>query len=59
MAKLKCNDCGHVFTSDELDSYQECVGECHGVPAYETFYVCPYCGSDEYDEVEEDKDGNI
>lgn len=53
---LKCNDCGRTFETKDLDSYQECVGEYWGTPAYETFYVCPYCGSDEYGEYNENSE---
>ena len=53
----KCEECGCIFEEDEMDSYQECVGEFWGFPAYETFYCCPNCNSeaiDEYDETEYD-----
>lgn len=51
MSKYKCNDCNCEF--DEPDSYEEYMGEFWGTPAYETFYRCPYCKSDDYEEVEE------
>lgn len=47
---LKCDDCGNTFETEDLDYYTECVGEFWGSPAYETFYVCPFCGSDCYGE---------
>ena len=51
---LKCDDCGNTFEAEDLDYYTECVGEFWGSPAYETFYVCPYCGSDCYGECDEE-----
>lgn len=45
----KCLDCGHVFeTPDEFR-------ENHGDPGkgYESFGVCPECGSDDYEEVKQ------
>lgn len=50
MAKYKCNDCEAEF--DEPREYSECVGEFWGAPAYETFYECPECGSEDFDESE-------
>ena len=44
MENYICVDCMKQF--DEPDTYQECVGEFWGTPAYDTFYKCPYCGSD-------------
>ena len=45
----QCNDCERDF--DEPDFYRER----HGLsePPYESFAVCPYCGSDDisFDEV--------
>lgn len=49
MTNYKCNDCGAEF--DEPDSYRECMGECWGQPAYETFYICPVCKSEDFEEV--------
>lgn len=42
----KCLECGHIFDEGEEKIYTECMGECHGSPAYETFRVCPVCGGD-------------
>lgn len=52
----KCDNCGEVCYEEELGSYQECVGEFWGAPAYETFSCCPRCGSDEVYEWDEDKE---
>lgn len=54
MRKYKCCDCGKEF--DEPGSYEECMGEFWGSPAYQTFYVCPVCGSDDYEENEEEEE---
>lgn len=45
---MKCRDCGETFQNPEVYSYQECMGEFWGSPAYETFYLirCPFCGSE-------------
>lgn len=40
----KCCDCGHVFDDSNVKLVHECMGECHGFPAYETYYACPVCG---------------
>ena len=49
-----CTNCGRWV--EDLKEYRECVGEFWGAPAYETFWCCPHCGSDEVldrDEYEE------
>ena len=51
MSEYKCNDCECEF--NEPESYEECMGEFWGTPAYETFYCCPCCGSDAYEEVDD------
>ena len=51
MSKLICLDCGEIFDEDELDSYEECVGEYWGTPAYETFGICPNCQSDAWEDL--------
>lgn len=53
MSNYRCNDCDCEF--DKPDSYEECVGEFWGQPAYETFYICPGCGSPNYDEVDSEE----
>ena len=49
----KCEECGNVF--DEPKMVQECVGEFWGTPAYETWAVCPDCGSDEIEDYEDNE----
>lgn len=46
----KCKECGHIFEEGEAKCYRENQGECHGAIAYETFTVCPCCGSSDFDE---------
>ena len=59
---LKCFDCGWKGEDYELRRVEESRGEFWGMPAFETMYYCPCCGSeciDEYrpgDEEEEDED---
>lgn len=53
MGIWKCEDCGTIFREDEMGYYEECVGEFWGAPAYERFCVCPKCGSDYIEEVED------
>ena len=50
---LRCNNCDEVFDEDDLESRSECVGEFWGSPAYDSYGVCPFCGSDDYDEYED------
>ena len=40
----RCKECGKTF--DEPDSYEENMGEYWGAPAYDTFYICPFCGDE-------------
>lgn len=52
---LKCFDCGWTGEQEELRRVEESRGEFWGMPAYETMYYCPCCGSDyieDYDEEE-------
>ena len=46
-----CNNCGEVF--DEPATYEECVGEYWGQPAYETWAVCPSCKDEDFTEYDE------
>ena len=46
---FRCNDCDSKF--NEPDTYTECMGEFCGIPAYEEFWYCPVCKSDDYEEV--------
>lgn len=51
----KCIECG--FTFEEPDYYDEAIGEYHGTPAIQRFYVCPNCKSDDYIDMDEEDDG--
>ena len=42
-----CDDCGSVFEDDELKEVKE-WSEAWGHLVYESFYYCPFCGSDDY-----------
>lgn len=46
----KCNECGYEF------EYPEIQIETHGLdtPPYEEIRVCPYCGDNNIDEVEDE-----
>ena len=41
-----CCECDSCFDAGDAREVRECVGEFWGTPAYETYNVCPYCGSD-------------
>ena len=67
MQKLRCERCGSIFSSEEADTRQEPVGEFWGRMTYEEIDICPECGSDDLEEIEqpweeckdnEDCDGN-
>ena len=40
---MYCYECEEFF--DEPKAQRELMGECCGQPAYDTFWVCPECGS--------------
>lgn len=48
--RYKCYDCDEIFDEDDAGSRSECVGEFWGSPAYESYMVCPNCGSDDLEE---------
>ena len=67
MLKFICCRCNAVFDPEDADSRSECVGEFWGSPAYDTIDMCPECGSDDLEDLEqpydecdenEDCDGN-
>ena len=47
----RCLECGILFEEGEQKTYRECVGECHGSPAYTVYSGCPICGGN-YEEIE-------
>lgn len=49
----RCNDCGCEF--EEPKEIKENMGEFWGMPAYETWYVCPNCNDNDYEEMEDDE----
>lgn len=48
-----CNRCKHVFHEDDADTRPELVGEFWGSPAYDEIDICPECGSDDLEEIEQ------
>lgn len=51
--KYICNNCGAVVDTDKLRTVREEVGEYWGSPAYDSYGVCPCCGSEDLEEGEE------
>ena len=41
-----CGECEKRFDEEEIKTVSECVGEYWGVPAYQDYGTCPFCGSD-------------
>lgn len=39
-----CLNCKEVISDDEVMYRKEYMGECHGIPAYQTVAYCPICG---------------
>lgn len=56
MSMYRCCNCGKLFEGDEIDSFTEYRGECHGFPAYETV-ACSPCCHDDFEEVDCDEEG--
>jgi hypothetical protein len=54
----KCEDCGIEFEEEDMGTYQECVGEFWGFPAYESFDCCPNCSSTDIYEMVDDEEGD-
>ena len=50
---FKCYKCGETF--DEPATRSERIGEFWGTPAYMDFNICPYCHSDDVEEISEDE----
>ena len=42
-----CENCHTAVSEDDVIRKSECLGECHGVPAWNYYNTCPHCGSDE------------
>lgn len=47
--ELICRDCGNIFYACEAGRVKEPHDEIPG-GFYETFYICPVCGSQDYEE---------
>ena len=46
----QCECCGNVFALPKI--IKESRGQCFGEPAYENVYVCPDCGSDDFEHMD-------
>lgn len=44
-----CNNCGDIYNLGELEVFAETLDIVDGRPYIERYYVCPGCGSDEID----------
>ena len=53
---MLCGDCGEIFDEEDAGCVHECVGEFWGSPAYQSYPVCPSCGSDNIGEYEPEDD---
>ena len=51
---FKCGDCERLFDKPEI--VRESRGEFWGMPAYEDVAICPYCGSEFIDTIENNSD---
>lgn len=51
----RCNNCGEIFEEPKA------IYERHGLeyPPFEKIYVCPECGVDDMEEVDEDDEGTL
>ena len=47
---LKCAWCGEVFSEDSVETKSGYLCECGDHSVYEDYGVCPYCGSDDFEE---------
>lgn len=47
-----CYDCKR--TTDLPDTYEECVGEYWGIPAFERFPCCPFCKGTDIEDIGEE-----
>lgn len=47
---IRCMNCGWRGDVDECPSYEEHIGDPFGFPAYERFYECPLCGSEDLED---------
>ena len=50
----RCMNCGWRGDFEDLNSHEEHIGDCFGFPAYERFYYCPQCGSEEIEDEDAD-----
>ncbi len=61
VTRYKCPRCGEIFTEDEQGEKEDYF--CHdwmgGGVEYFTIPVCPYCGEEDFNEIEDDEDESI
>lgn len=50
----RCDDCGFEF--EEPKEYEDFVGYYGSQRAYQTIYLCPECGSDDFFELTEEEE---
>lgn len=53
---IRCVNCGNSFEEDEIRTRSEYVSEFWGAPAYADVEVCPVCGSEDLEELEDPLD---
>jgi len=51
---VRCTCCNEEFEEDEIRQRSDNVGEFWGQAAYMNVDVCPYCGSEDLEEVVEE-----
>ena len=52
MKMFKCEECGEIFSEEEIAHWSESMGEYWGSPCSQEFAGCPYCHCCGYDEIE-------
>ena len=57
MSFFRCYHCKSVFSEDYAETRSELVDSGPGYQYYQSFYVCPNCGSDNIDEFTPPYDG--
>ena len=60
LRKVKCWDCGYVYDLEDAPTESVLVDSGESYKYYETYHVCPECGSEDYDDftqLSEDCDG--
>lgn len=50
---IKCCKCGEVFDDYEVEQRSEYVAEFWGAPAYQNVDICPFCHSDDLEDIDD------